>query len=210
MDVLLSIHPKYASEILDGTKRYEFRRVVPARPVERVFLYATAPVSKIVGYFYLGATVHETPENMWEWCMPHGTITKDELFEYFKGMKKGYALEIYRPYRFKPAVEFPNKKVAQNFRYVSNPDELGLVMQKLPKWWIFKQITTETKHTDTQRLDFLLEYFSISDIGDECAVSAVSIQSEDLEVRLGHGMAWEADIRDVIDRAMGEGERDEV
>ena len=131
MDVLLSIYPKYASEILDGTKRYEFRRVVPARPVERVFLYVTAPVSKIVGYFHLGSIIHESPTYMWDWCVPSGTITKDEFFTYFVGKEKGYALEIFLSYEFRSPIEVPGEKVPQNFRYISNQEELGTVLRKL-------------------------------------------------------------------------------
>ena len=61
-----------------------------------------------------------------------------------------------------------------------------------------------SRASDKERLDFLLKYFSIIDVGDEHAVSAVSILFEDLEQRLGCGMDWDADMRDVIDKAMKE------
>ena len=48
MRVLLSIKPEFAEKILNGAKRYEFRKQAFAQPVEAVVLYATKPVGKIV------------------------------------------------------------------------------------------------------------------------------------------------------------------
>ncbi len=52
MKVLLSIKPEYAYRILDGTKRYEFRRRVHRDPrVHTVVIYATNPDGKELGAF---------------------------------------------------------------------------------------------------------------------------------------------------------------
>ena len=40
------------------------------------------------------------------------------------------------------------------------------------------------KHTDTERLDFLLKFISIDDVGDEHCVPGVVVRSEDLEEKL--------------------------
>lgn len=48
-DILLSIKPKYAELILSGKKIIELRKTQPKEDVEWVYLYATAPVKKIVG-----------------------------------------------------------------------------------------------------------------------------------------------------------------
>jgi len=89
-------------------------------------------------------------------------------------------------------------------------EEVYMVLSKLrrldERLDLFKQ--TETGHTDTQRLDFLLKYFSIIDVG--YPVSAVCVNSDDLQDRLGDDMDRDADMRDVIDRAMGKGENEQL
>ena len=55
MKVLLSIKPEYASKILDGTKRYEYRRAIFKRTeVTTVVVYASDPVRKVIGEFAPG------------------------------------------------------------------------------------------------------------------------------------------------------------
>lgn len=51
MNVILSIKPEYVSEIIAGRKRFEFRKAVFAKSVEKVYIYASAPISKVVGEF---------------------------------------------------------------------------------------------------------------------------------------------------------------
>jgi len=69
--------------------------------------------------------------------------------------------------------------------------------------------------TDKERLDFLLRYISIEDVGDESYCPGVVVRSEALEEALSHGPKadedgyypntierWGDDMRDVIDRAI--------
>jgi len=121
-DTLLSIHPKYAEAILAGTKRYEFRRVIPAQPVDRMFLYATSPVGKVVGYFRPGLIVHATTEDIWKMCRSDGMLTKNEFLGYFREAPRKYAIEIRETYAFVHAKELPNKNPPMNFRYVSEEE----------------------------------------------------------------------------------------
>lgn len=71
------------------------------------------------------------------------------------------------------------------------------------------------KINDTDRLNFLLKYFNICDIGDEVAIPGVCINSEELEddltwgpefgernTRQSHFKSWNDDVRDIIDRAI--------
>ena len=67
--------------------------------------------------------------------------------------------------------------------------------------------------TDTERLNFLLKYFSIEDVGDEIFVPGVYIECESLEEDLTWGVEQNGrreshfrtdsdDMRDIIDRAI--------
>lgn len=51
----MSIKPKYAEAILNGTKKYEFRRRFPDNLYgTKIIIYATFPVKKIIGEFMIG------------------------------------------------------------------------------------------------------------------------------------------------------------
>ena len=63
MDAIFSLKPYFAEAILDGSKTVELRTVAPAKPVERVWIYATAPQMKIMGYFRPGDIRHATAED---------------------------------------------------------------------------------------------------------------------------------------------------
>lgn len=47
--IIISIHPEYAEKILTGEKTYELRTRLPQDKPERMIIYATAPVSAVVG-----------------------------------------------------------------------------------------------------------------------------------------------------------------
>ena len=52
MDIIMSIHPKWAELIYEGKKTIEWRKTCPKGGLDKVFLYETAPVKKVTGYFY--------------------------------------------------------------------------------------------------------------------------------------------------------------
>ena len=38
--ILLSIKPEYAHKILEGTKKYEFRKHLPKKKIEKIIIYS--------------------------------------------------------------------------------------------------------------------------------------------------------------------------
>ena len=54
MNIILSIHPKWAQKIHTGEKTVEWRKGSPKRiNPSKVFIYETAPVCKVTGYIVL-------------------------------------------------------------------------------------------------------------------------------------------------------------
>lgn len=94
MSILLSIKPRFASAILSGAKRFEFRRRGFAQPPDAVAIYATAPEGRIVGWFTVAAVIEASPEELWRRCGDEGGIDADSFFNYFDGCERGYALEV--------------------------------------------------------------------------------------------------------------------
>lgn len=62
MDVLLSLKPKYAEMILSGKKTVELRKRWANKEVDKVWIYATEPVGKILGYFEEGTVWTASPK----------------------------------------------------------------------------------------------------------------------------------------------------
>lgn len=90
----MSIRPVFASAILSGLKRYEFRRRIFARPVNRVVIYATVPVRQVIAEFKVKTILSGSPSTLWKRTRQYAGISRGVFFEYFDGAKRGYAIEI--------------------------------------------------------------------------------------------------------------------
>ena len=122
MRVLLSIKPEFAEKILNGTKRYEFRKQNFSKNVETVVIYATKPVGKIVGEFKLKAVLEGTPEQIWQQTEKFSGIHKSFFDAYYRNRKKAYALQTEDVVRYAEPLEpkdFMADFVApQSYRYI--------------------------------------------------------------------------------------------
>ena len=91
----MSIKPCFCDSIFKGLKLYEYRKKVFSRTdVDKVYLYASKPISKIVGYFTIKRIIDDTPSNVWNMTHEHGGITKKQFFDYFNGHDVAHAIEI--------------------------------------------------------------------------------------------------------------------
>jgi predicted transcriptional regulator len=125
--VMLSIHPKYAESILSGTKRHEYRRHMWREEVRRVFIYACAPVSAVVGEFTALSIVGSMPDVLWAQTGRYGGITKPEFDAYFRDSNQGFSVRIGTVKRYDeplPLAHFGIRKVPQSFVYVYEHQQL--------------------------------------------------------------------------------------
>ena len=127
MNVLLSIKPKYVNEIVNGNKRYEFRKSVFRKRgnVGKVYIYASSPVKRIVGAFTIESIIEERPEELWRKCKEFSGISEVEFFDYFRDKDKGYAIEIGMLELFYPVTpkdRIPDFVPPQSFCYT---DDVG-------------------------------------------------------------------------------------
>jgi type I restriction enzyme S subunit len=95
MDVLLSIKPKYVKSILEGGKRYEFRKTIfKNREINRIYIYSSSPVKKIVASFVIGDILEDHPSDLWDTVKEYAGIDYRDFFAYFEGKSRAYAIEI--------------------------------------------------------------------------------------------------------------------
>ena len=92
--ILLSINPEYVEKILDGTKRYEYRKVKCKRKVEKILIYETAPTMKVVGEANVKDILEDTPEKIWEKTKNNSGTTLESFFQYYNGCKNAVAYEL--------------------------------------------------------------------------------------------------------------------
>lgn len=123
MDVLLSIKPKFAEAIIDGRKRYEFRKSKFAnKDINRVYIYATSPIKKIIGIFKISNIIEESPSALWDLLKDHAGISEEEFFNYFGNKGTGFAIEIKGVEKFEnpidPKTLIPNFVPPQSFHYI--------------------------------------------------------------------------------------------
>ena len=133
--LLISIHPRFVDLILKGEKKIEFRRSWAKDPVERMVIYATAPVMKIVAVVAVAEVLKKSPTALWPLAKEHGGgLTRDELRRYFNGKTHGYGIclgsvtKLRSPW--KPSTKFESFQIPQSFRYLTNL-ELEVVDQNL-------------------------------------------------------------------------------
>src|SRR5688572_6547473 len=62
---LLSIRPQYSKAIIDGSKRFEFRRQTFARVVDVAMVYATSPVQRVVCEFDVLGIITAPLDELW-------------------------------------------------------------------------------------------------------------------------------------------------
>ena len=118
MNIILSIHPKWAKLIYEGKKTVEWRKIVPSclLPIHlsqeklTVYLYETTPVKKVTGYFICNGVARvdfsEPPFEGAEICdeakkiIKEGCVPLEDLKKY-KGEKSVlYGMKVFYPHKF--------------------------------------------------------------------------------------------------------------
>lgn len=126
MKILLSIKPEFANKILDGSKRFEYRKRLHKNPnVKSIVIYATKPVGKVVGEFLIKETHSAPPDDLWESTKEYSGISKVFFDQYFEDRNVAHAIEVERVIKYqKPRpIEslIPGGVPPQFFTYIKKP-----------------------------------------------------------------------------------------
>ncbi|WP_368900337.1 ASCH domain-containing protein [Mixta calida] len=124
MKVLLSIKPEFAEKILDGSKKFEFRKgIFKNSKIKTVIIYATMPVGKIVGQFQIDEVLTDSPESLWNKTKGHAGISKSFYDSYYQGRDKAFAIKIGNVERFSAPLPISslgvNVKPPQSYLYLA-------------------------------------------------------------------------------------------
>ena len=125
--VLLPIKPKYARQILNGSKTFEYRKNRFRRnDVDTIVIYATSPIKKVLGEAKLIDVLEATPKNIWDKTSYSGGIDKKNFDKYFEGRSKAfaYALGEVKVYKTEKSLkEFNINYYPQSFVYIDKENQ---------------------------------------------------------------------------------------
>ena len=130
---MLPIHPNYAELIVDGKKTVELRRTRISRPVRGLVVYATAPISKIIGYAIIDDIVRLPIGRLFEQYQKEACIDEASFFEYYRNLGEGSAIIIGRGQRIEPISlgDILKKRTPpQSFCYLTN-EEFELIVGRM-------------------------------------------------------------------------------
>ncbi len=119
--VILSIKPEYLQRILDGTKRFEFRRTIPKEEVSKIVFYCTAPTKMVVAWADVLRIISAPPAKMWKRTSMAAGISVEKFDEYFEGCECAYAYQLGKVHRYRTAKSLKDFDLAappQSFAYV--------------------------------------------------------------------------------------------
>jgi predicted transcriptional regulator len=127
-DLLVSVHPRHASNILNGEKTVELRRRFPERHTRGalVLIYSTAPVRAIVGTARVKHVLKLPISRIWKEYGAAACVSKAEVAAYFSGVREGYAilLDEARPFKRQLTMEALYRRFGivppQSYRYITD------------------------------------------------------------------------------------------
>lgn len=131
--LLLSIHPRYADDILKKRKTVELRRRFSTRwRGYRVNLYATAPVMSLVGEARISGISVNTPEIIWQRFNKQLACSRAEFDSYSKGAEQIYAIELdeIKPYLGRVPLVQASQMLGEDLA----PPQSHLTLEKNKSW----------------------------------------------------------------------------
>ena len=93
-DILISINPEHVSNILNGSKRFEFRKIQCKKNVDKMVIYSTSPVMKVVAEAEIRGIIEDDPESVWQRTEDGAGISREFFDRYYEGRDTAVAFEL--------------------------------------------------------------------------------------------------------------------
>ena len=120
--IIISINPEYVEKIINGEKKFEYRTKAAKEDINKIIIYETKPIMKVVAEVEILDVIATTPEELWNQTKNQSGITKSFFDEYFKDKQVAYAyklgeVKVYE--RPKSLLDFGLRIAPQSFAYVN-------------------------------------------------------------------------------------------
>ena len=125
--IVLSVHPHHAENILTGTKTVEFRRRFPVGTHLEgaiLWIYSTSPIQAVTGWAEVKDVYNMSVESLWARFHSNGGVQRRDFDGYFDGARNGYAIVLSSITRLSEEIRaerFSNNgfSIPQSYRYVN-------------------------------------------------------------------------------------------
>lgn len=125
--LFLSVRPKYAAQILQGTKTVDLRRLYPTvSKGDKVVLYISSPTKAVQATATVESISCAEPSKLWKEVRDRAGVTRVEFDDYFSDAAKGVAIHIKNVQKLKYPIPlstlrqlWPNFRPPQSYRYFS-------------------------------------------------------------------------------------------
>lgn len=92
--IIISINPEHVENIINGIKKFEYRTVAAKNDIDKIIIYETYPVKKIVAEAEILEILKMEPSKLWDLTKDESGITKTFYDKYFKDRKIAYAYRL--------------------------------------------------------------------------------------------------------------------
>ena len=119
--ILISINPEHVDNIINGIKKFEYRRKAAKKDISSIIIYETTPIKRVVAEAEILEVLEMPIEELWESTRDASGITEEFYLSYFKGKKVGYAYKLGKVTKYsepKPLTEFGVRFAPQSFVYI--------------------------------------------------------------------------------------------
>lgn len=120
--MLLSINPEHVENIFLGIKRFEFRKRRCKRNIDKIVIYATYPIKRVVGEADVEEIYEGSTDAIWKKTSEGSGISKQFFDEYYKNHKTAVAYKLGNIEKFdkpRPLSFYGVKSAPQSFIYVN-------------------------------------------------------------------------------------------
>lgn len=77
-----------------GIKKYEFRKSVSKVPVNKIIIYATSPIKKVVGEAIVENILADSPKNIWQQTKNESGVSAKFFNAYYMGKLQAVAYKL--------------------------------------------------------------------------------------------------------------------
>lgn len=121
--ILLPIKPEYANGIINKTKLYEYRKRICKRKVDKIVIYSTSPVGRIIAEVEVNGTISKSPNELWQETKKYSGISKTKYMEYYKNKDIAFAYKLGKVFVYdkpKTLKDFGINYYPQSYVYLEN------------------------------------------------------------------------------------------
>lgn len=123
-DMLISINPKHVENIFNGTKKYEYRKIRCKREINKMIIYSTYPIMKVVGEAKVEKILEDSPTKIWEETKKYSGINYEFYKNYFKNKEKAVA------YKLTEVIKYDNPKKLSSYG-IKNPPQSFIYIKQI-------------------------------------------------------------------------------